>query len=381
MARRRLREKTLGRLTAAKSPSSADDYLHDLNLRINDGMVIPIINNSVRNDRIFDIDYNYNVGLNKDRVEDPHVEALNVDEELAEIWADYIGYPMPDRTNLARVAIFSRIKSDDAAQAKTKYLNFLKSCLLNLAQDDEEVSDLVEELTRQSATLLFSDIACELDYPRFPQGREDPLRLLARLPLPIYVTTSYYDFLERALQEEGRPSQTEICFLSGLPQHIAPEHRPRPDFVPTPEKPLVYHLYGYEKYPDSLILSEDDYLDFLVKIAQDTDQFSPIIPPYLREALATSSLILLGYRLHDWDFRVLFRGLINAEQNYLRDRRFSLAIQLDPVEQKEIANEAEAQLYLQDYFEASMFKVEWGNTERFVEKLWQNWDKWRRGER
>jgi hypothetical protein len=243
---------------------------------------------------------------------------------------------------------------------------------------DKNVADLVAELKSQIVTRTFADVTCELDYPKFKDGQEDPLRILAKLPLHIYVTTSYYDFLERALQAEDKTPRTQVCFWAGEPRDVAPEHRADPNFVPTKDKPLVYHLHGFEKYPESIVLSEDDYLDFLVRISQDTDANAPIIPLYLREALTESSLILLGYRLQDWDFRVLFRGIINAKHSNLR--RFSLAIQLDPAQQQSVENAAGAQKYLQEYFEPAKFRVEWGDTESFIKKLWQEWNKWRQSQ-
>jgi hypothetical protein len=364
----------LARKIKLEKEDSGDDLWGELNRRVKEGTVIPIISNSIRNDRIFAIDETPETA----KEEGAETQEIVVSEELAILWAEQLGYPFPDNDKLPRVALYNRVKSVDAEQAKIKYLTFLKHCLLDLAEEDENVADLAAELSSQIVTLNFADIASELDYPKFITGQEDPLRTLAKLPLTIYVTTSYYDFLERALQAEGKTPRTQVCFWSGQPRDVAPEHRPDPNLVPTDDKPLVYHLYGFEKYPESLVLSEDDYLDFLVKIAEDTDTQAPIIPLYLREALIESSLILLGYRLQDWDFRVLFRGIINAKHNSLR--RFSLAIQLDPHQQQGIANVAEAQKYLQSYFEPSKFRVEWGSSEEFIQKLWQEWNKWRQSQ-
>jgi hypothetical protein len=197
---------------------------------------------------------------------------------------------------------------------------------------------LARDLRSQVDAFDFSDIAHQLDYPYFADARtEDPLRLLAKLPLSVYVTTSYYDFMERALDSEGRHPRTQICFLFGEPSNVAPEHRPDPDIVLTPERPLVYHLHGFERYPESLVLSEDDYLGFLARVSEEgKDTKMPFVPLYLSDALAVSSLILLGYRLHDWDFRVLFRGIIRAKKGAEMYRsaqgKFGLAIQLDPKE-------------------------------------------------
>ncbi len=372
-----IKRRRLSEVIKVQKDSTDQDFWTDLNRRIREGSVIPIIGNSVRTNRIFDIDFDYNVGLGEgNRL--PGADELNIDEELAEMWAEHLQYPLAIRHNLAQVAMYNRVESADAEQAKAKYLNFLKTCLLNLAEEDPAVSELATELKQQVVTLGFSDIAAQLDYPKKSNRRLDPLRTLARLPLAVYLTTSPHDFMERALQAEGRTPRTQICFWDGEPRDVAPQHRHDSAFIPTAGNPVVYHLYGFEQYPESIVLSEDDYLDFLVKISQDSDSSRPLIPLYLWEVLAESSLILLGYRLYDWDFRVLFRGIINSKHGRLR--KFSLAIQLDPANQGEIVDRREAQSYLQNYFGPSRFKVVWGNPESFVETLWEAWNTWRQSQ-
>jgi hypothetical protein len=158
-------------------------------------------------------------------------------------------------------------------------------------------------------------------------------------------------------------------------------HRTDYDFKPTPANPLVYHLFGLEAYPESLVLTEDDYLDFLAKLVEDSSkQKNAYLPAYLRQKLTQSSLVLLGYQLHDWDFRILFRGLINTMPSSLR--HFSLAIQLDPGGQDWIVSASDVNDYLKGYFEVKEkqlnFTVEYGTTATFMAKLWEEWTKWLR---
>jgi hypothetical protein len=232
----------------------------------------------------------------------------------------------------------------------------------------------------RALNMSFSDVATELDYPRYKNDHEDPLQLLAHLPLPIYITTSYHDFMQRALQEAKKRPHTQICLWSDETITLDPEHNIPDDFVPTVDEPLVYHLHGLERYPESLVLSEDDYMKFLVKISQDTDHNDQVIPLPLRAKLAESSLLLLGYRLEDWDFRVFFQGLIEAKHDSLR--RFSLAIQIDPAERKGISQGQEiekAKKYLKAYFNKSksQFYVNWDSPDGFVKKLATSWNTWR----
>jgi hypothetical protein len=81
-------------------------------------------------------------------------------------------------------------------------------------------------------------------------------------------------------------------------------------------------------------------------------------------ALAGSSLLFVGYRLADWDFRVLHRGIVMAGEQSLR--RLSVTVQLK-------ASEA-AQAYLGRYFEAMNVRVYWGSAEDFMTELAARWE-------
>ena len=355
---------------------SPGDLWEMLNWRIKGNKVVPILANSVRNDLVFspDISVDGDAGASPS---EPLEKANSIDETLSEAWATSLGYPLEDQNDLARVAQYNRVRSEDAEQAKVKYLAFLKTILLEVASNDNKVASLVPELRKQIYETSFADLAQkELGYPRFAEADQDTLRLLARLNLPVYITTSYYDFLEKAIILEKRKPITQVCFWSGPEANLPEEHRPR-ELVPTPENPVVYHLFGLEQYPKTLVLSEDDYLDYLVEVTGDTDTNNPIIPHYLRAALSESALVLLGYRLRDWDFRVLFRVIIHLISSDSRPR--GLILQLKP-EQSGVDNPDEARKYLQDYFEPSAFNVEWYTADEFIHKLWEEWNKWRQAQ-
>lgn len=353
------------------------------NQQIKDGIVVPIIGNAIRNEHIFNLVYaRRGEGAKSKQATGDLAAYSTLDEKLAQAWAESIGYPLPDRNRLARVARYNRISNrNDPGLANTEYLTFLKTHLIEIADEyDEEIpKDLIEELYAQYDRFTFSHITHELGYPRFNGDIGDSLRLLASLPFRTYVTTSYYDFLERALQAEGKKPLTQVCFWSGEPSNVLEEHKPKPDYEPTQRAPLVYHLHGLERYPETMILSEDDYLDYLVRIARDTNQDEPLIPFYLREIMAASALLLLGYRLQEWDFRVLFRGIINDAPKSLRP--LSLAIQLDPEEQDAIDNEHQAKEYLKQYFGEFTFRVEWGKADEYVSKLKLDYSAWEKGAR
>jgi hypothetical protein len=342
---------------------------------INQGMVVPIVSNSFRIEHIF---YGEKDPAEKiAEASQSYDDDFTIDEQLTKEWADFIGYPMPDNHNLARVAQYHLVEEKDNLSARAKYLNFLKDFLLMILQDDEEYKDLVSKLKMQTKELHFSEIVRQLDYPKFPQNAEDPLQLLARLPLPLYITTSYYDFLERALEAEGKKPRTQICFWNGAKSSAKTEHIPDPNYEPTPANPAVYHLYGLENYPQTLVLSEDDFMNFLVSVVEDTNTQNPIVPLKLRQALAESPLLLLGYQLRDWDFRVLFRFILKFRRDELSPRGMVIQLKQDKNKIGDVVRSLE---YMGHYFDKKQFDVEWTSTESFIQKLSDEWNNYRRGQ-
>jgi len=105
------------------------------------------------------------------------------------------------------------------------------------------------------------------------------------------------------------------------------------DSDPTQTTPVVYHLHGHLDVPELLVLTEDDYLDFLVDLWQsNADPQSanarPMLPMRIQEAVTNASLLFIGYRLADWNFRVILRGLL---QRFMpRERYKHVTVQLSP---------------------------------------------------
>jgi hypothetical protein len=313
--------------------------------RIRRGKVTPFISNLVSSDQIF--------GQN---------------QNIVETWADEIDYPLEDRSNLTRVAQFNIINSRDTISAKEVYLDFLKERLLENTRENagDQPHDFLDTVEEELDELTFSRLAMRLGYIKFDDEPENPLRILAELPLPVYLTTGYYLFLEEALKAANKEPRTEICYWHEVLQDSVPSvFADDPNYKPTANEPLVYHLHGLDAYPASLVLSEDDYLDFLVRISQDPKA----IHPRIGQAMTDSSLLLLGYNLRGWDFRVLCRGLIKVKRSALR--RLNIAIQLSPDQNEDIENIEDVQGYLERYFNELDFDIYWGDSQSFLQELWQ----------
>ena len=303
------------------------------------------------------------------------------DHDVVKEWATKIGYPLTDVSNLARVAQFDRVfyeRNDEAA--KDGYLNFLKGKLLEItlvASTPDRRKDL-EKLRSKIRFRTFSEAAALLGYFDFEKEPNNPLFVLAQLPLPIFLTTSYHTFLEMALHAAGKqPQSRAFCWCDELQHFRSRKFEEYLDEVkPSIEEPLVYHVLGIDTVPKSLVLSEDDFFDFLDNVALDLRhsdlQKTGRIPVAVRRALPASSLVLLGYNLYDWDFRAAFRGAIKKlERHYIP---LSFLIQFRSGLEYGIKDKERVREYLKKYVRSYEFYTHWGDVESFTQKLKQNWD-------
>jgi hypothetical protein len=355
---------------------------------IRQGNVIPVISNAFRIEQIFRDDEELSAMMAE--VPQFYDEFRTFDHQLTNKWATSINYPMSDYHNLARVAQYLQVESADAFDSwdwqdpREKYMQFLVDRLLSLSEkdsqyeNDEDYKYAVSAFRKASKDRpqLFSEVATQLGYPRFMEGDEDPLRLLAKLPVSIYITTSYSNFLERALEKEDKTPRTQVCFCK-LKSIKKTEHWPDRNFQPTEKSPAVVHLFGLEDYINTLVLSEDDHINFLLNAVESLgkENVSEMYPAYLQGALSESSLLLLGYHMRDWDFRTLFRFISKVRKPDSMEAKVapSIAIQFRPsLGRKE--NETRSLKYLEEYFKTGKFMVKWNTIQQFIYELWKTYN-------
>ncbi len=258
--------------------------------------------------------------------------AIPLGSEIAQKWAQEHNYPLKDSWDLTCVAQCLSIK---------RYPEFPKDKMVRLLQT--------------------------IPPPDF-NAPDEPHGVLADLPLPIYITTNYDDFMVKALRSRRRNPRRELCrwnpFLSDLPSVF---DRGSGDEVSV-ANPVVFHFHGHDKVTESLVLTEDDYLDFLVSISKDPE----IIPRQIEKALASTSLMFIGYRLADWSFRVLFRGIIGSLPRSLGRIRITVQLVPDPGEG---FTPEQVQRYLEDYFARDNVRVYWGKARNFARDLRKHWER------
>jgi hypothetical protein len=116
------------------------------------------------------------------------------------------------------------------------------------------------------------------------------------------------------------------------------------------------------------VLTEDDYFDFLIGATRNRD----LIPQPVKTALADSALLFLGFRMEDWSFRVLYRGLMNAQGGKRLKRYANIAGQVLPEETQFLAPQGAAR-YLETYFQGANISIFWGSVEDFTQELSRRW--------
>jgi hypothetical protein len=262
------------------------------------------------------------------------VPDLPTGTELAATLAKQFGYPLADPTNLPRVAQYV---------ATRHHPWFAKG------QVKEQI------IARRDKFIESSDVD-------FPQN----YRMLANLRLPIYITTNYDDFLTRALNAAGRTPQVEVCRWNNWPYEDITGYSENP---PTEKNPLIFHLHGELSDEDSLLVTEDDYIDFTVSLSQPKGDEEHVIPHWVRRALGRTTLLFVGYSLEDWNFRILMRQLIKQLGVQRHQQAPSISIQLSdtklPPNQR-----LDAQRYLADYLHTtSGIRVHWGPAAPFLKEL------------
>jgi hypothetical protein len=128
----------------------------------------------------------------------------------------------------------------------------------------------------------------------------------------------------------------------------------------------VFHLFGLDSHPSSLVLTEDDYLQFLVTVSQGEGTDHDSIPDVVRRAISESALVVLGFELASWSFRVLFWGLIKPATLRHKTHRGVACLQVEP-------SQVEKQ-YLQAYLKREVdFEIYWGEMDAYVRQLHRMW--------
>jgi hypothetical protein len=210
-----------------------------------------------------------------------------------------------------------------------------KNCILMLGPDTavEEVEGkrltLTEILAKELAVSIkpeyreeinTSDLAQVAQYYCKEKGRDglevkvsnfynernevnDLYRCLAKLPFYLTVTVSHDKKLQAALEEKNEIIRVEYYNFRGDNPKIIEKWYPDEEG----EKKLVYYLYGAIDKAKSLVLTEDDLLDFLVKLISDKKPIPKNILSQLHDE--NKCFLFLGMGFRHWYMRIFLHVL------------------------------------------------------------------------
>lgn len=191
--------------------------------------------------------------------------------------------------------------------------------------------------------------------------------VLAQLPFNTFMTTNYDPLMQQALVNiRGKDCEphTEICRWwqrdSSVVGSVVQGNYSRP---------VVFHLHGDLSNVQSMVLTEDDYLQFLTAVTER----EALIPANIVAAFRASALMFVGYSLEDISLRVLFQRLAG----FMAGNSFMHVA----VQYSKPPNATEADLvaltkhlgYVSKRLKNVNIRLFWGDCDEFAEKLHYYW--------
>jgi SIR2-like domain len=125
------------------------------------------------------------------------------------------------------------------------------------------------------------------------------LRALAQLDFPVIITTNYDQLLETALVQAGKQPRVAVYTPH---MEATTDHRD-----PRPQSPVVFKIHGDVFRHETMVITDEDYIDFVLRM-NSKEPYDPV-PLTLKYYLTRFTTLFVGYRLVDYNLRLLFRTL------------------------------------------------------------------------
>lgn len=292
-------------------------------------------------------------------------EIIGPRQAMAERWATRWQMPIAayNRGDVSKVAQYLQVQQRAPGEIGMRVVEYLKQEIelrVTNAQDSpDDPFHGVDASTEPQDAILAAGARL------LRQDEGYAYRVLADMPVPLYITTNWTPLLQQALEACTPPRTPVTAHFEWNDRANWPKQPPR-NFKPTPERPLVYHLFGSMDDPDSLVLTEDDYFEWLVAwVARRRT-----VPDDVQKRLIKRPLLFLGYNLEDWDFKVVFQSIKSyAASGQLLRRNAHVGVQLSPGS-RDVDPEA-AQEYLESYLDSDNVGIYWSDTRRFLDEFRQ----------
>jgi hypothetical protein len=285
-------------------------------------------------------------------------------KDHAQAWAKSFGFPLERHrhSDLPQVAQFVAVQTKPR-QLRSELAAFYR----------ERLSERFPDVLDGGGHTTLNDMILAVWKNASEAFATEPHTVLAQMPCKVYVTAQATSLLTEALKEQGKDPVVDFCRWNPA---VEPDEWPASpltqdrDYEPSIERPLVFHILGTIEYPDSIVIAEDEYFEFLAEVARDRE----LIPGPVREALADSTLLFLGFGLDDWDVRVLMRSIISPQSARRLGQFQHVAAQVD-VQAADSVDDARRYMeaYFQRFREPSI-DIFWSTVEEFSRQLAVRWE-------
>jgi hypothetical protein len=281
--------------------------------------------------------------------------------EIAQRWATQAGYPLASagQDDLPQVAQYLAVQQG-LAYPRDQLVQNIREHILD---------EFAAQLPQNAADLPLKALITEIGRKRRASDPAEAYTVLASLPFKIYVTANPDNLLEDALTDQGRAPTT--LYARWKRSLVKP-----PDIqeflnlsTPTVAAPLVYHLFGYIDNGRALVLTEDDYFDYMMWVNNPAAQIK--VPEVIKAAWDEAALVFLGFQMNDWNFRVLFRSILDEQRRQAERYYRSMAVQLQPGDG--YLKPESARRYLERAFTKDQLDIYWGSADDFLRELKKQW--------
>lgn len=307
--------------------------------------------------------------------------------DVARRWAQQYDFPLApqSREDLAQVAQYLAYWQRPPFP-RQQLREYLKKHIADQFKDRLSPDLLQQQLAPGEPLTVDALVSAAGKVVREGRAGADVHARLARLPFKLYVTANRDNLLRDALREAKKDPQVVLVRWKDWEEPPPSIFEKDPEFRPSVQRPVILHLFGNLEWPETLVLTEDDFFDFLLGIARSQQGGRrsvaspagaalgvgerPAIPQWVASKVAASGLLFLGFQIDDWEFRILYRAIVMQEGSALGAEHPRIAVQLNPSEGR-ILEPVRARRYLERYFQkgGTSYEIFWGAVDGFMKAL------------
>ncbi len=167
------------------------------------------------------------------------------------------------------------------------------------ASSIDDLAHVAQLFQREKRDRMDLEFAVEDFYCHYEGQTTEAHLKLAQLPFSLCIDITHVMFMEQAYEQAGKSTVRDFYSF----------RQPKASSLTkgTAERPLIYKLFGSLEDLNSLVITENDLLDFLVNVSKS----SPPLPSDLSSSLRNpqTSFLFLGFGFHNWYFRILLHAL------------------------------------------------------------------------